>query len=180
MRRCLLLCAALLTLSATVVAEAQTSSESSPVPFSISSVNTPFAFAGNFAGEYRLKDDSIEVTLSNAEIFLRDNCPYKGRRMLSFINLSLATPTPSGKWTVVNHARAIPLGETMKPGDKYVATKLRFSIPLDSNVDLAKCWLVVEMGELALDSEREDKVGYAFAQSGRDIFAGLLAKAAKK
>lgn len=178
MRRCLLIFAAVLALQ--TFAQAQTASESSPVTFNISSVKTAFALAGNFEGEYRLKDDSIQITLSNAEIFLRDNCPYKGRRMLSFINVALMTMDASGKRTVLNHAFAIPLGETMKPGDKYVANKLRFSIPRDSNVDLTKCWLVVEMGELSLDSDREDKVGYAFAQSERDIFAGLLANAAKK
>jgi hypothetical protein len=94
--------------------------------------------------------------------------------------MSLASASASGKWTVVSHARAIPVGETLRPGDKYQADKMRFSIPRESSIDLTKCWLVVEMGELTLDSNDEDKVGYAFAQSDHDIFAPLLVKAAKK
>lgn len=179
MRRYILLVAVILALSATA-ARAQAAKDATPASFSISSLKTSFALAGNFEGEYKLKDDAVEITLSNAEILLRDNCPYRGRRLLSFINVALATTNAAGRQTVLGHARAIPVGETMKPGDRYVATKLRFSIPRDSNTDLTKCWLIVEMGEISLDSQDEDKVGYAFAQSERDIFAGLLASASGK
>jgi hypothetical protein len=160
--------------------QAQTSAEPSPISFSISSLKSSFALAGTFEGEYRIRDDSIEITVSSAEVYLRAYGTYGGRRELSFINISLASASASGKWKTISHARAIPVGETMRPGDKYLADRMRFNIPRDSSVDLTKCWLVVEMGELTLDSIDEDKVGYAFAQSDRDIFAPLLARAAKK
>lgn len=161
-------------------AQAQTATESSPVSFSISSIKSPFALAGTFEGEYRLRDSSIEITVSSAEVMLRDFGTYRGRRQLSFINIGLASLNPSGKWKIISHAAAIPVGETMKPGDKYIADKMRFSIPKDVSVDLTKCWLVVEMGELTIDSNNEDKVGYAFAPSDRDIFAPLLVRAENK
>lgn len=180
MRRHFVLPAILLTLCITTVRAQNAQEEVPSASFQISSIKSPFALAGTFEGEYRIKPDSIEITISNAAITLRDNCPYKGRRQLAFINVSLATATPSGSWTVISHARAIPLGETMKPGDEYQADKLRFSIPKGSEVDLSNCWLVIEMGELTLDSNKENKVGYAFARSDRNIFSPLVVKAAKK
>ena len=177
--RFLFLLVILLTFGASAV-QAQDTGKPAPVYFQVSSINSPFALAGTFEGEYRVRADAIEITISNAAIYLRDNCPYKGRRELAFINVSLATSHPSGKWTVINSGRAIPVGETMTPGDKYLADKLRFSIPKDSSLDLSNCWLVVEMGEISLDSSDACKVGYSFAQSDRGIFSPLVVKAAKK
>ena len=179
MRRHFTLLVILLTLGASAV-QAQNAGETSPVSFKISSINSPFALAGTFDGEYRIRADAIEITISNAAVYLRDNCPYKGRRQLAFINVALASSNAAGKWTVINRGRAIPVGETMTPGDEYLADKMRFTIPKDSALDLSNCWLVVEMGELSLDSSDEDKVGYAFAPSDRGIFSPLVVKAAKK
>lgn len=178
MRRRFTLLAAILTLCVSA-AQAQSADENRAASFSISSLKSPFAFAGTFEGEYQIRPESIEVTISRASIQLRDNCPYRGRRQLAFINVSLASSSPSGKWKVIGHARAIPVGETMQPGDEYLADRLRFSIPKDSSLDLSSCWLVIEMGEISLDSNDEDRVGYAFAQSDHDIFTPRVVKAAK-
>jgi hypothetical protein len=159
---------------------AQSVGENAGASFRISSVKSPFALAGTFDGEYQIRPDSIEITISKADIALRDNCPYRGRRQLAFINVALATTDASGKKTVINHARAIPIGETLSPGDNYLAEKLRFSISKDVNLDLTNCWLVVELGELTLDSSDEDKVGYSFAPSDKNIFVPLFVKTAKK
>jgi hypothetical protein len=161
-------------------ASAQNAVDNAGASFQISSIKSPFAFAGVFDGEYQVRPESIEITISKADISLRDNCPYRGRRQLAFINIALATTDANGKKTVIAHARAIPVGETMSPGDNYLAEKMRFSIPKEKGLDLSTCWLVVEMGELTLDSNDDDKVGYAFAPSDRNIFAPLLVKAAKK
>lgn len=180
MRRHFLLLPVILLALCAVSVRAQNAAENTGASFQISSLKSPFAFAGNFSGEYVVRPNAIEVTISKAEIFLRDNCPYRGRRQLAFINVALATTGDSGKPTVIGHARAIPVGETMSPGDNYLAEKLRFSIPTEKELDLSNCWLVVEMGELSLDSTDEDRVGYAFAQSEKNIFAPLVVKAAKK
>jgi hypothetical protein len=180
MRRCFLLLAILLVLGATGTG-AQIADDSSPVSFRISSVKSPFALAGTFEGEYLVKENSIEVTISSASVSLRNYGTYEGRRQLSFINIGLASVSETGKWKVIAHGFAIPVGETMKPGDKYRADeRMRFTLPRDGSVDLTKCWLVVEMGELTLDPSDEDKVGYAFAHSDRSIFSPLVVKAAKK
>lgn len=178
-RRFLLLLVILLTFGASAV-QAQNAGETSSASFQISSIKSAFALAGTFDGEYRVRPDAIEIAISNAAVYLRDNCPYKGRRQLAFINVALASSSASGNWTVINRGRAIPVGETMTPGDKYLSEKMRFTIPKDSALDLSNCWLVIEMGELTLDSSDEDKVGYAFAQSDREIFSPLVVKAAKK
>jgi hypothetical protein len=180
MRRHFLLPVILFMLFVTGV-QAQTSAESSPVPFSISSINSSFALAGTFEGEYRVRDDSIEITISSASVYLRNYGSYHGRRELSFISVGLASATAPGRWKVISHSRAVPVGETMKPGDRYLAEeKMRFSIPLESSLDLTKCWLLVEMGEITLDSDFEGRVGYALAQSSRDIFSPMLAKVVEK
>lgn len=179
MRRHLLLAALLLVLCA-AVAPAQTAVEASGTPFSISSIKSPFAMAGNFDGEYRVRDNAVEVTISSASIYLRHYGSYLGRRELSYINVGLASANESRGWRIVSRARAFPIGETMRPGDSYLATqKMRFHIPKESSIDLTKCWLIVEMGGLTLDSDNEDKVGWAFAHSDRDIFSHLLARATK-
>ena len=178
-RRFLLLPVILLALCA-ATASAQNAAENAGASFQISSINSPFAFAGIFDGEYQVRPESIEITISKADISLRDNCPYRGRRQLAFVNIALATTDANGKKTVIGHARAIPVGETMRPGDNYIAEKMRFSISKDKSLDLSNCWLVVEMGEITLDSNDEDKVGYAFAPSDKNIFTPLVVKAAKK
>lgn len=156
-------------------ARAQRTIESSGTPFSISSVNSPFAMAGTFDGEYRVLDDSIEVTITSVSIHLRDYGSYHGRRKLSFINVGLATAREPRGWKVISRARALPVGEIMRPGDQYLTRqKMRFHLPREGSPDLTKCWLLVEMGELSLDSNDEDKAGWAFAHSARDIFSPLL------
>ena len=180
MRRHFLLLSVLFMLCAAGV-QAQTAAECSPTPFSISSIKSRFAMAGTFEGEYRICDNSIEITISSAAVYLRNYGSYQGRRELSFINVGLVSASTPGRWRVLNHAFAIPVGETMRPGDRYLAPKkMRFSIPRESSLDLTNCWLLVEMGELILDSPEEDTVGYAFAHSGRDIVAPVLARAAEK
>lgn len=179
MRRLFILPVILLAFGVSIV-RAQGAGETSSASFSISSIKSAFALAGTFDGEYSVRADAIEITISRAAVSLRDNCPYRGRRQLSFINVALASINSEGKQTIINRGRAIPVGETMMPGDKYVAERLRFSIPRDGSLDLSNCWLVVELGELTLDSTEEDKVGYAFARSDRDIFSSMLVKAAKK
>jgi hypothetical protein len=180
MRRHLLFLPVILLALGVVGVRAQNAGDNTAASFQISSLNSPFALAGTFDGEYQIRPDSIEITISRADISLRDNCPYRGRRQLAFINVALASTNASGKKTIIGHARAIPIGETLSPGDKYLGEKMRFSIPKDSSLDLSNCWLVVEMGELTLDSSEEDRVGYAFATSDKNIFAPLLVKAAKK
>jgi hypothetical protein len=179
MRRHFILLAILFALGVTGAQAQNVADPSTRVYFSVSSVKSPFALAGTFEGVYRIRDNSVEITVSSAAVYLRGYGSYQGRRELSFINVGLASINGSGKWAVISHARAIPIGETMMPGDKYLADKLRFSIPKEGSVDLTRCWLVVEMGELALDSSDEDRVGYAFAHSDRNIFSYLLAKAAQ-
>lgn len=178
MKRHLISLLILFMLSATVI-RAQDASES--LRFSISSVKSPFAMAGTFEGEYLIRDNSVEVTISSASVYLRNYGSYQGRRELAFINVALASINVSGGWKVVSHARAIPVGETLRPGDMHlVAEKMRFSIPKESSVDLSNCWLLVEMGELTLDTNAEGRVGYAFAHSARNIFSPVLARAARK
>jgi tetratricopeptide (TPR) repeat protein len=59
------------------------------VPFYVSSMDSPFSLVGVFEGNYRVHPNFIEVTVTKANISLRNNCPYKGRRNLSSIQVGL-------------------------------------------------------------------------------------------
>jgi hypothetical protein len=177
MRFRLILLLMLVSLGASV-SQAQEAQRSSAVPFRISSLESQFSFAGTFEGEYRITPDAVEVTITKAKVYLRGNAPYRGRRELAFINVGLGGLKPSGGWAFSNLGHAIPVGRIMRPGDEYSLVDLRFKIPKEASTDWAQHWLVLELGEIALDIEDGDdeKVGYAFAHSERNIFVRYLSE----
>ena len=149
----------------------QGASGSDARPFSISSLNTAFAMQGDFDGEYRIYPDRIELKLTKANISISEHCPYKGRRLLSAVKISLATVTEAGRWKIAHGSQEFLLEQVMSPGDMHSLGELYFTIPRDASVDLSKHWLVVRMEDIVLDvPEEQRRKGYAFAHSPRDIF----------
>jgi len=152
-------------------AKAQNANTSDGIPFHISSFNTPFALQGNFEGEYRVYPNRIEIRVTKADIRISDHCPYKGRRLLSAVNFTLATSVEDKKWKIVYPGQQHLLELVMTAGDAANLGELYFNIPIDGAIDLSKHWLVVQMNDTALDVPVEERtVGYAFAHSSRDIF----------
>lgn len=149
------------------------------VPLHISSFNTPFAMQGDFEGEYRVYPGRIEVRLTKTDIRISEHCPYKGRRLLSAIALSLATSTDDtevNKWKIVYPGQSHPLNRVMSAGDTASLGELYFTIPFDKATDLSKYWMVIKMTDtsldVSLDAPKEERMmGYAFAHSCRDIFS---------
>jgi hypothetical protein len=142
------------------------------VPFQISSTNDSFfAMVGTFDGKYRVYPDFIEITVTKATIYLRNNSPYKGRINLNYVTFSLGTDTPKG-WNTVNKSPSLPLNRVMKPGDTYTFNSARFLIPKNGSTELSKHWLVVEIEETSLDGEYAGtSPGYSYAHSQRNIFS---------
>jgi serine/threonine protein kinase len=138
------------------------------VPFHISSIDSPFSYAGIFDGEYRVYPTFIEVSVTKATIYLRDNAPYKGRRQLTSVTFGLGTDTPTG-WNIASRSQRFPVNRVMKPDDTYTLTSARFLIPKNSSTDLSKHWLVVDIESATLDSENPSR-GSAYAHSKRNIF----------
>lgn len=143
------------------------------VPFTISSLGTPFAVQVRIEGTYTVNESSVELDVARAFIYLSEHCPYKGRRLVSTLTVGLATKNPSGRWEIENRSLPSYVEHVMSPRDEYKLADLHFQIPRNAGADLSERWLVVETEELALDlpdNDRDEK-GYAFAHSRRDLFA---------
>jgi hypothetical protein len=164
-------CLVVITLLIFASTKAQNAGVPEPQPFSISSLNTPFAMQGVFEGEYRIDSGRLELKITKAEISISEHCPYKGRRLLSAVKFGLATTTDDKRWKIAHAAPELFLEQVMRPRDTYSLGELYFYIPLDDSIDLSKHWLVVQMEDTALDvAEEKPQKGYAFAHSCRDIF----------
>ena len=158
----LLLCAA-----ADVKAQ---SAEPEAVPLRISSLKSPFAMQGDFEGEFRVYDEGVEVRLTRGLVRISDHSPYKGRRVFGAIRFALATATEKG-WKMVSASPKFWVERVMLPNDEYQLGPISFWIPKEADADLSKHWLVVQMDDIALDiPATEQRDGYAYAQSCRDIF----------
>jgi hypothetical protein len=155
---------------------AQSPAQPESHPFSISSLNTPFAVQADFEGEYRVYPDRIELKLKKKEILVRDNCKYRGRRLLTGARISLAETTETS-WKLDIQGSIAPLQHEMRPGDKWSLGETTFQIPLHSAIELPLHWLVLQIEEISLDAgdvpEGESKTGYSFAHSPRDVFAQI-------
>jgi hypothetical protein len=165
-------CLVVVTLLTFASAKAQDTAGPEARPFSISSLNTPFAMQGVFEGEYRIYSDRLELKVTKAEISISEHCPYKGRRLLSAVKFGLATSTDDNRWKIANAGPELSLEQVMRPGDMHSLGELYLYIPIDDSIDLSKHWLVVQMADTVLDVPEEEKRqrGYAFAHSCRDIF----------
>ena len=163
--------ALLILLIASPFAMAQDGGAPEAQPFVISSLNTAFAVQGDFAGEYRVYPDRIELRVTKADISISEHCPYKGRRLLSGVKFGLAVETDDKRWKIETAAQEFTLERVMSPGDTHNLGELYFYIPKDDSVDMSKRWLVAQMADIALDVPEEKRgKGHAFAHSRRDIF----------
>jgi len=102
-------------------------------------------------------------------LYVSEHCPYQGRRRINYIKFGLGNHEGL-KWRVENSAAPLYLYVDMIPKQEYLLSDLHFSLPIESNIDLAKRWLVVEIQEDTLDAPAEGKKGYAFVHSCEDIF----------
>lgn len=140
------------------------------VPFRISSLGTPFAMQGDFEGEFLVYDEGVEVRLARGLVRIGDHCPYKGRRVFGAISFALSTATEKG-WKMVSASQKFWVERVMLPNDEYQLGPVSFWIPKEEEADLAGHWLTVQMDDIALDiPPKEQRTGYAFAQSRKDIF----------
>jgi hypothetical protein len=159
-------------LLAAAVAYAQSEGESNSKSFHFSSRGTGFGVQGEFEGTYIIYDDSIEVKMDKATIYVSEHCPYQGQRSINQLKFGLATERVSdGRWEIESAGQPIILDLLMSPKEEYSLYNLTFSIPKDRNLDLAKRWLIVAIQTDALDVPQEKrKKGYVYAHSCKDIF----------
>lgn len=137
----------------------------------LAETSSPFAVAGAFAGTYRVFDDRVEVTIPNASLFVRPNCPYRGRSRVVSLRVALAEPVRQGeaRWRRTHHSDAVAVDRVMVPGDQVQMDQVRVSIPLEPGVDLANSWIVITLEVQALDIE-DQRGGETHAHTARDLF----------
>jgi hypothetical protein len=148
------------------------SGESDSKAFHFSSRGTAYGVQGEFEGAYVIHDDSIEVNVAKAVIYVSEHCPYQGRRSINQLKFGLAAEIgPNGRWKIESAAQPIPLQLVMSPKEEYSLHDLYFLIPKERSGDLAKRWFVVEIQTDALDAPQEKNgKGYVYAFSCKDIF----------
>jgi hypothetical protein len=152
---------------------AQTSVLSEGQSVEISSLNTPFAVQAQFSGKFRVYPSGIALEFDKSRIRVSEKCPYKGRRLLTTLKVSLATSTDKG-WKLVSSAPPISIQRVLKANDSIDLGELKFLIPLTEHLELPGHWLVVQIDETSLDGDDlESADGVSFAHSDRKIFSRL-------
>ena len=164
--------AALLLASRPPAASAQGAARQN-VPFTVSSLGTPFGVQVKIEGTYTVNETYVEVSVERAYFYVSEHCPYQGRRFVNTVAVGLATNSPRGGWETENRGLPVFVERVMRPREEYRLAGLHFQIPRNEGTDLSKRWLVVETEETALDlpDQAKDEKGYHFAHSRRDIFA---------
>jgi len=153
-------------------AMAQDSVSPESQPLKISSLNTPFAVQSQFSGKFKVYPSAIALEFEKSLITVSEHCPYKGRRLLTTLKVSLATSTDKG-WKLVGSAPTIPIQQVLKANDSIDLGELNVLIPLTEPLELSKYWLVLQIEETSLDGDLESPTGVSFAHSDRQIFSRL-------
>jgi hypothetical protein len=146
------------------------------VPFTISSLGSPFGVQVQLAGAYTVNEKYVEVNVERALVYVSEHCPYQGRRLVNTLLVGLATRSPRGGWEMESRSLPVFVEQVLSPRDEHRLAGLQFRIPRNAKTDLRGRWLAVEAEEISLDGTDEDGgvKGYAFAHSRRDLFADFV------
>jgi hypothetical protein len=163
------------------ITHAQAREESGSKSFHFSSRGTAYGVQGEFEGTYLVHEDSIEVSVTKATIYVSEHCPYQGRRSIKQLKFGLATETGfDGSWKIESAGQPVALDLVMSPKDEYALYNLYFFIPKEGSLDLVPRWFVVEIQTDPLDlPQGNNRRGYVFASSCKDIFLPTEIKKSK-
>ena len=166
----------------TLAVYAQDAESSGPRPFHFSSRGTPFGVQVEVEGTFLMRDDSIEVNMAKATLYVSENCPYQGRRLISHLKFGLAVGTgPNGRWKIESAGEAMPLELIMRPREEHPLYNFSTTIPFERGMDLSKRWFVVEIQIDSIDVlDGKDRRGYAYAFSCKDIFSSCERKTSQQ
>jgi hypothetical protein len=166
----------------TLAVSAQEAEASGPRPFHFSSRGSGFGVQVEVEGTFLVRDDSIEVNMAEATLYVSENCPYQGRRLISHLKFGLAVGTgPNGRWKIETAGEAMPLELIMSPREEHPLYNFSTTIPLERGIDLSKRWFVVEIQIDSIDvPDGKDRRGYTYAFSCKDIFLSCASKTAQQ
>jgi hypothetical protein len=151
---------------------------SSASPIYISSIGGSFPIEGLFDGTFQAQPDSIEVTFPSAEIRVRPLETYNGDRQIVSVKVGLGRPLADGKWDGFNWIELAAINRRLRVGDRMTFAPPRpIQIPVGSSMDLAKHWIIVRIDSIPVDRPKEQqRVGYSYAHSPRDVFVSAKAR----
>lgn len=166
----------------TLAVSAQNAQSSGPRPFHFSSRGTPFGVQVEVEGTFLVRDDSIEVNMAEATLYVSEHCPYQGRRLISHLKFGLAVGTgPNGRWKIESAGEAMPLELIMSPREERPLYNFSTTIPFERGIDLSRRWFVVEIQEDSIDMpDVKERRGYTFAFSCKDIFLSCGSKSSQQ
>lgn len=120
----------------------KSSSNSQPVPFYVSSLDSSYPFPdmamkGTFEGEYRVFPDYVEVIVKKGTIY--NHLPNKKSTYLRSLNFFINYYSTPQKWEKFPDSRFEVLQKNrLNYGESYTFTNIRFVIPKSSSTELSK------------------------------------------
>lgn len=151
---------------------------STAVPVYVSSIGGSFPVEVLFDGTYQAQPDSIEVAFTSAEIRARPFETYNGSRRIVSVKIGLGRALADGKWEGFNWTELASINRTLRVNERMTFAPPRaIQIPAGSSLDLSKHWIIVRIDSIAVDRPKEQqRVGYSYAHSSRDVFTQAKAR----
>ncbi len=135
-------------------------------PFRMDSMKSKYAFGAEIWGHYRLLPASIEITVSQAILRLRNQYNYTMTDRLNSVCFGLATAVSGGGWKVFTESSSLLLQKIVRPGENHSLQSARFSMPFHQWIDLPQYWLVLKIE----GGYPNPNVGLCYTHSDRGIF----------
>jgi hypothetical protein len=134
------------------------------VPLTVSSIGEEWPITGRFVGTARIRADSVELVIPEAEIQYLDTPDLR----LGDIYIALAT-TADSSWKLVGQTAPVPISSVFRDGSKTASGTLRPTIAAPAGLDLSRHWIVIGM-TMTTTNNPDPRPGHTFAHSARDIF----------
>lgn len=141
-------------------------------PLKFSSYNSWFSIWFDVNARYKVSEDSVDifvisVTMKHAE---GKKYKYKGRISTDTVVFGLAADT-NKKWSITEKSNKLIVNSTTMPGNTIKMYFRRFSIPINSFVNLKERWIVLASTNRYIDDIGNEKtIGSVYAHSDKDIF----------
>ena len=144
-------------------------------PLKFSSYNSWFSIWFDVNARYKVSEDSIDifvisVTMKHAK---GKQYKYKGRISTDTVAFGLAGHT-NKKWSISEKSHKMVVNSITMPGNIIKMYFRRFSIPINSSVNLKERWIVLRSTNRYIDYKgKEETIGAVYAHSDKDIFKSV-------
>ncbi|MCH7569297.1 MAG: ankyrin repeat domain-containing protein, partial [Deltaproteobacteria bacterium] len=140
-------------------------------PLHISSYKSGFGRVFDITARYKVTEQSIEILVIYGKMIHSKRATHRGRT--DTIMFGLGTRTKH-KWRTSEKGNKRPFVKETLPGDTIRLYLRRFSIPIDSSVELSSRWIVLEAQGSDTDSTGKVRSPvWWYAHSSKDIFRSI-------